>query len=63
MKREIQIDITADGKIVLEGSGFAGKDCDKKMAEFEQELGSAEGRTNKPEYHRTVSTQQKVGGA
>lgn len=62
MIKTIEIQIDKDGKITIEGKGFTGRECDKKMEEFEKQLGSVKARTNKPEYSATVATTQKVGG-
>lgn len=60
--KTITIDVTPEGKIQIEGKGFTGKECDQKMKAFEDGLGSVKDKKLKPEYHRTVTTTQKVGG-
>lgn len=58
----ITITVDPTGKVTLEGKGFVGRECDKKMEEFEKQLGAVTDRKNSPEYSKTVTTQQKVGG-
>lgn len=60
--KSIQIQIAPDGKVTIEGKGFVGKACDEKMKAFEEQLGVVTDRKNSPEYSKTVTTTQKVGG-
>lgn len=59
--KTITIEIDTAGNIKREGFGFKGKECDEKMKAFD-ELGKVTEKKLKPEYHQTVTTQQKVGG-
>ncbi len=52
MSEEIILEFLEDGQIKMEGKGFQGKSCDEAMAVFEQALGVAMDRKNKPEYFR-----------
>jgi len=57
MAKQLKIVATIgkDGKVVLEGKNFAGKACDKAMADFEEALGKVEDRKEKPEYNQIVN--------
>lgn len=61
--KSIEIKVDTDGKILIEGVGFTGKECDAKMAAFEKELGSVTARRNSPEYLQPAkaNNQQKAG--
>lgn len=59
--KTIDILINPAGRITINANGFEGADCEKATAFLEQALGELEQRQRKPEYHRRVKRQQKVG--
>lgn len=58
--KEIVIDIEPSGKIVVEGKGFVGAECDKAMAGIEASLGEITRRELKPEFTQTRQTTNRV---
>lgn len=60
MIKSITIDVAPDGTINIEGKNFEGKQCDEKMKAFEDGLGAVKARKDLPEYHRAVTTTQKL---
>mgnify|MGYP001589397481 CR=1 FL=1 len=56
-EKEIIVEIDETGnKVILEGVGFEGAECDTFMAALEEDLGDVEKRTNKPEYNQRQAT-------
>lgn len=51
----IEITISEDSEIKIEGSGFKGKACDKAMLAFEVALGKQTERKNKSEYYQVAT--------
>jgi hypothetical protein len=62
--KTIKVEIDPTGKVILEGKGFQGTECDSKMKAFESALGKVEQRKELPEYHQGLvihTAQQKIG--
>lgn len=60
---EIIVDITEDGKLLVEGNGFDGPTCDEYLNAIESALGIEEGKRLKPEYYAATQKQrEKVRG-
>ena len=53
--KSIEITITEDSQITIEGTGFKGKACDKAMEAFEVALGKQTERKNKAEYYQVTT--------
>ena len=61
MAKTIEVIVSIGGEIRIDASGFKGADCEKATAFLERALGTVKARRKKPEYHRQVQAQQKVG--
>lgn len=59
--KTITIIIGPDGTPTVEGGGMVGKECDQLLKPFEDAFGKVTERTDKPEYHQTPVTKQKIG--
>lgn len=59
--RSIEVILQPDGSLKVDAVGFVGADCEKATAFLEQALGQTTGKQKKPEYHRQVRRQQRVG--
>ena len=59
MKKEVIIDISADGELRLETTGFSGADCERATRELEQALGHVERSTRTPEFYQPTRVQQR----
>ncbi len=57
------LDVLIDpaGRLTINANGFDGADCEKATAFLEQALGELQQRQRKPEYHRRVRRQQRIG--
>lgn len=62
-QRTIEITVSPNGDIQIEGIGFQGADCEKATKYLEEALGVVASRTKKPEYHQRSKqrTQQRLG--
>jgi len=60
--KTIEVIVRTDGTLKIDALGFGGPDCEKATAFLEKALGRTTGKTKKPEYHRQVKRQQRVGG-
>jgi hypothetical protein len=59
MNRNVTVDITPAGNVVIEANGFQGCGCTKATEQIELVLGGgARKRTPKPEMHAPASTAQ-----
>jgi hypothetical protein len=63
MKGSIEITVTPEGDIAIEGVGFKGADCEHATRYMEEALGVVEQRSRKPEYHQRARQQhqQRLG--
>ena len=61
MTKSIEIIIQPDGELKIDAVGFAGSDCEKATKFLEDALGTVADKRKKPEYHRRVKRQQRVG--
>ena len=61
MAKTSEVIVDAGGGIKIDAAGFKGADCEKATAFLERALGQVKGRTKKPEYHRHVQAQQRLG--
>jgi hypothetical protein len=59
--KTIELVIAPTGEVQIDAVGFAGADCEKATAFLESALGNTRHRQRKPEYHRRVRRQQRVG--
>lgn len=62
MAKTIEIIVKPDGSLKIDAVGFQGADCEKATRFLEQALGKVAGKQKKPEFHRQVRRQQRVGG-
>jgi len=62
MAKTIEIIVKPDGSLKIDAVGFQGADCEKATRFLEQALGRVAGKQKKPEFHRQVQRQQRVGG-
>jgi len=62
MAKTIEVVVNTGGGIRIDAVGFKGADCERATAFLEKALGTVKGRTKKPEYHRQVQAQQRLGG-
>jgi hypothetical protein len=56
----IEIRISPDGKITVEGLGFQGDECDAALDPYLKALGAARETRRKPEYFQGVSRSRTV---
>lgn len=56
----IEIRISPDGEITVEGLGFQGDECDAALDPYLKALGAARETRRKPEYFRGVSRGRTV---
>jgi len=56
----IEIRISPEGEITVEGLGFQGDECDAALNPFLKALGAARGTRLKPEYFEGVSRGRTV---
>lgn len=64
-KKQIVIDIDADGNCSIEGQGFVGPECGNFIKEIESVLGTRVTQKDKPEYRqRNVNRgrERQIGG-
>ncbi len=61
MAKTIEVIVNTGGEIKIDAVGFKGADCEKATAFLEQALGQVKARRKKPEYHRQVQAQQRLG--
>jgi hypothetical protein len=59
--RSIEVIVKTDGSLRIEGRGFIGANCEKATKFLEQALGKPTGKQKKPEYHRQVKREQRIG--
>lgn len=52
MKPTIEIIVSPEGELSIEGVGFKGADCEKATRFLEEALGVISNRRHKPEYHQ-----------
>ena len=62
--KTIEIIISGQGEIQIEGVGFKGMECEKATAFLEEALGVVGKKVKKPEYHQHNQTRakQQIGG-
>lgn len=60
MKKQINVCITPEGKIVVEGAGFKGSGCEKAIKKLLDGLGKAEGKKKHEYYLQDTSNQTKI---
>ena len=60
--KTIEVIVQKDGTLKIDAVGFSGADCEKATAFLEQALGTVANKQKKPEFHRQVKRQQRVGG-
>ena len=56
MKKQIIVDIDADGAITVEGKGFKGASCTLATKAFEDALGKVTKRTNTSDFYQKEET-------
>ncbi len=59
--KQIELIVRPDGSLMIDAVGFHGADCEKATRFLEQALGKATSKQKKPEYHRQVGRQQRIG--
>ena len=52
--KQIIVEVAEDGSIKIDAHGFSGASCEKATKFLEDALGTAGGRTRKPEYTQDV---------
>lgn len=62
MAKTIEVIVQTTGEVKIDATGFKGADCEKATAFLEQALGQATSRQKKPEFHRQVRSEQRIGG-
>jgi hypothetical protein len=60
LAEKITIDFELDGKVKIEGDGFADGSCTELTRQIEEALGEVEARELKPEYERARSKGRAV---
>ena len=64
--KQVIVEITPDGGVVIAAKGYTGADCEQATAALEAALGVVAARQHTPEYRQTVtqkrSQQQGQGG-
>jgi len=55
-RKQIVIDIDAEGNCSIEAQNFVGPECEKYIKEVEQALGSTTSSKTKPEHQRRAAT-------
>ena len=58
-KKQVVIEIDANGDCSIEGIGFIGTECEKSIREIEQQLGRRTSASHKPEYRQRARTHQR----
>lgn len=55
----VKVNISREGKVVLEGQGFKGNSCDEKIGKLAKALGAPDGAREEllPEYHQTATAE------
>jgi Protein of unknown function (DUF2997) len=63
MKPTIEITISPQGEIVIEGVNFKGADCERATLFLEEALGVVGNRMRKPDYYQRsrAQAQQRLG--
>jgi hypothetical protein len=64
MKKTIEVTVSPNGDISIEGVGFKGPECEQATRFLEEALGTVHQRVKKPEHlqRNIAKSQQKVGG-
>lgn len=55
--RQVIIEVSPEGEIKIEASGFKGTSCEKATASIEKALGAKTKSIKKPEYYQENKTQ------
>ena len=61
MAKTIEVIVGTGGEIKIDAVGFKGADCERATAFLEKALGAVKTRRKKPEFHRRVQAQQRLG--
>jgi len=59
MKRTIEITVSPNGDINIEGVGFKGPECEHATRFLEEALGAVHQKVKKPEYHQRATTKRQ----
>lgn len=55
-KRELIIEIDADGTVAMDADGFEGKGCHEVLESLQRELGRVKNSKRKPEYYKAKAS-------
>ena len=61
-KKEIEVTVSADGSLTVEGHGYSGGSCEKILKSISNGLGAVESVKKKPEFFQKEKTKGKIAG-